>query len=190
MILHSEPLEAPSLNNIFQRNVMILGLPVSAKFQASASNKLMLPSSHPGPAMVKIIPKPKVWKNSKESFAKVNKRSNLKHGVGIQMRKVQRVKIEETTKKGETGKASPRMRKGTKITASWVSLGGRTPISTRCKRSTSETTEMWLPAKGSWLLGSIGGMSGVAALCFLFLSTITIFQTARFRDKMRKYVGN
>jgi hypothetical protein len=66
------------------------------------------------------------------------------------MCKVERVKIKKTTIKGETGKASPRMRKGTKITASCVSsvgtvtphqicqehssLGGRTPISTRCKK--------------------------------------------------------
>jgi hypothetical protein len=143
MILHSEPLEA-SLNAIFQRNVKIFILPASVKFQTSASNKLMLPSIHLGSVMLKVLPKPKVWKNSKESFAKVDKHSNLKHKIGIQMLKVRIVKIKKTTKKGETGKASPRMRKGMKITASWVSsvetvtpyqirqehssLGGRTPI--------------------------------------------------------------
>jgi hypothetical protein len=100
MILHSEPLKVPSLNAIFQRNVEILSLPASAKFQASASNKLLLPSSHPRLAMVMVLPKPKVWKNSKESFTKVNKHNNLKHRIGIQMRKVQRVKIEKTMKKG------------------------------------------------------------------------------------------
>jgi hypothetical protein len=83
MILHSKPLEAPSLNVVFQRNVEILSFTASAKFQASTSNKLMLPSSHPGPAMVKILPKPKVWKNSKESFTKMNKHSKLKHRIGI-----------------------------------------------------------------------------------------------------------
>ena len=97
MILHNESLEAPSLNVIFQRNVKTLSLPVSAKFQASASNKLMLPSSHPGPAMIKVIPKPKVLKKSKKSFAKVDKHNNLKHRIGIQMRNFQRVKIEKTT---------------------------------------------------------------------------------------------
>jgi hypothetical protein len=100
MILHSEPLEAPSLNAIFQRNVKIFILPASVKFQTSASNMLMLPSIHLGSAMVKVLPKPKVWKNSKESFAKVDKHSNLKHRIGIQMRKVRIVKIEKTTKKG------------------------------------------------------------------------------------------
>ena len=112
MILHSKPFEAPSLNAIFQRNVKIFSLPASAKFQTSASNKPMLPSSHPGPA------KPKVWKNSKESFTKVDKHSDFKHIIWIQMRKIQRVKIKKTTKKGETGKASPQMRKDTKITTS------------------------------------------------------------------------
>jgi hypothetical protein len=83
MIFHRKPLEVPSLNVVFQRNVEILSFPASAKFQASTSNKLMLPSSHPGPTMVKVFPKPKVWKNSKESFTKVNKQSNLKHIIGI-----------------------------------------------------------------------------------------------------------
>jgi hypothetical protein len=96
MIFHSKPLEAPSLNVVFQRNVEILSLPTSAKFQASTSNKLMLPISHPGPTMVMVFPKPKVWKNSKESFVKMNKHSKLKHKIGIQMSEVQRVKIEKT----------------------------------------------------------------------------------------------
>jgi hypothetical protein len=65
-----------------------------------------------------------VWKNSKENFAKMDKHNNLKHIIGIQMRKIQRVKIKKTTKKGETGKAIPRMRKCMKITASWVSSVG------------------------------------------------------------------
>ena len=57
---------------IFQSNGEIFSLPASTKFQARASNKLMLPSSHPGLAMVKVLPKLKVWKNSKEIFAKVD----------------------------------------------------------------------------------------------------------------------
>jgi hypothetical protein len=60
----------------------------------------MLPSSHFGPTMVKIFPKPNVWKDSKESFAKMNKHSNLKHKIGIQIIEVQRVKIEKTAKEG------------------------------------------------------------------------------------------
>jgi hypothetical protein len=85
------------------------------------------------------------------------------------------------------------MRNGTKITASWVSFvrtvtlrqirqehnsfGGRTPISTRCRRSASEITDTWLPANENWLLGSIGGMIGIAALYFLLLGAIMISQT-------------
>jgi hypothetical protein len=50
--------------------------------------------------MVKIFPKPKVWKNSKKRFAKMNKHDNLKHKIGIQMSKVLRIKNNKTTKEG------------------------------------------------------------------------------------------
>jgi hypothetical protein len=53
--------------------------------------------------------------------------------------------------------------------------------------------ETWLPAKGSWLLGSIRVMSGVAALCFLFtgchhnFSNVTIQgQNAKKMWELRK----
>jgi hypothetical protein len=97
------------------------------------------------------------------------------------------------------------MRKGMKIIASWVSsvetvtpcqihqeynsLGDRTPISTRWKRSASETTETWLPQKRSWLSGSIGGMTGVAAPCFLFMGAIVILQAEWLKNKTREDVG-
>jgi hypothetical protein len=68
MILHGEPFEVSSLNTIFQRNIKIFSLPASTKFQTSTSNKLMLPSGHPGPIMVKVLTKPKVWKTSKEKL--------------------------------------------------------------------------------------------------------------------------
>jgi hypothetical protein len=83
MILHGEPFEVPSLNTIFQRNIKIFSLPASVKFQTSTSNKSMLPSGHSRPTMVKVLPKPKVWKNSKESFTKVDKHNNLKRRIGI-----------------------------------------------------------------------------------------------------------
>jgi hypothetical protein len=50
--------------------------------------------------MVKVFPKPKVWKNSKKSFAKMNKHGNLKHRIEIQMSEVQRIKFENTSKEG------------------------------------------------------------------------------------------
>jgi hypothetical protein len=67
----------------------------------------MQPSSHPGPIMVKVFPKPKVWKNSKESFTKMNRHSNLKHIIGIQMSEVKRVKIEKTAKEGRNRQGQP-----------------------------------------------------------------------------------
>jgi hypothetical protein len=44
------------------------------------------------------------------------------------------------------------------------SLGGRTPMDTRWRRSGSETTDIWLPAKGNWLLGSMGGITAADEL--------------------------
>jgi hypothetical protein len=82
------------------------------------------------------------------------------------------------------------MRKGTNTMASWVSsvgtvtpcqihqehssFGGKTLVSTRCKRSDLEMTDIWLPANRSWLLGSMGRMIGAAALCLFLLGAITI----------------
>jgi hypothetical protein len=50
--------------------------------------------------MVKVFPQAKVWKNSEEGFTKVNEHDNLKHEVGIQMRKIERIKIKKATKEG------------------------------------------------------------------------------------------
>jgi hypothetical protein len=44
------------------------------------------------------------------------------------------------------------------------SFEGRTPMDTRWRRSGSETTDIWLPAKGNWLLGSIGGITAADEL--------------------------
>jgi hypothetical protein len=118
------------------------------------------------------------------------------------MCKIQIVKIKEAAKKGEAGKASPRMRKGTKTTTSWVSsvgtvtprqihqehssFGGRTPVSTRCKRSDSETTDIWLPTNGSWLLGSMGGMIGIVALCLFLLGPSQFLKWSEWAQELRK----
>ena len=83
MVLHGKPLKAPSLNVVFQRNVEVLSLPASAKFQASTSNKLMLPSSHAGPTMIKVPPESEMGKNHKKSLAQVYENDNLENGVGI-----------------------------------------------------------------------------------------------------------
>jgi hypothetical protein len=83
VVLHGKPLKAPSLDIVLQRDIEIFNLPASAKFQASITNKLMLSSSHPVATVVKILPKPKMRKNSKESFAEVNKNANLKNKIGV-----------------------------------------------------------------------------------------------------------
>jgi hypothetical protein len=83
VVLHGKPLKAPSLNTILHRDIKIFDLPASVKFQASTANKLMLTSSHPRPIVVEIVPKPKMRKNSKESFAEVNKHGNLKNRIGV-----------------------------------------------------------------------------------------------------------
>jgi hypothetical protein len=51
-----------------------------------------------------------------------------------------------------------------RVTKNTVFFGDKTPVSTRCRRSNPEITDMWLPTNGSWLLGSMGGMVGTAAL--------------------------
>jgi hypothetical protein len=53
------------------------------------------------------------------------------------------------------------------------SLGGRTPMDTRWRRSGSETTDIWLPAKGNWLLGSMGGITAADELEAFHLGAIS-----------------
>jgi hypothetical protein len=83
VVLHGKPLEAPSLNTVLQRDIKILNLPTLAKFHTSTTNKLMLSSSHPRPTVVEVLPKPKMGKNSKESFAEVNEHDNLKNRIRV-----------------------------------------------------------------------------------------------------------
>jgi hypothetical protein len=95
VVLHGKPLKAPSLDTVLQRDIEIFNLPASVKLQASTANKLMLSSSHLGLAVVEILPKPEMRKNSKESFAEVNKDGNLKNKIGVQVGKIQRINIEK-----------------------------------------------------------------------------------------------
>jgi hypothetical protein len=46
VILHGEPLEAPSLNAVLEGNVKVFHFPPLAKFQTCAADELMLSSSH------------------------------------------------------------------------------------------------------------------------------------------------
>jgi hypothetical protein len=83
VVVHGKPLKAPSFNTVLQRDIKIINFPASTKFQASTANKLMLSSSHPGPIVVEVLPKPKMRKNSKESFVEMNKHINLKNRIGV-----------------------------------------------------------------------------------------------------------
>jgi hypothetical protein len=83
VVLHGKPLKAPPLNAILQRDIKVFDFPAPTKLQASTTNKLMLSSSHPGPTVVEIFPKPEMSKNSKESLAEVNKHDNLKNRIGV-----------------------------------------------------------------------------------------------------------
>jgi hypothetical protein len=82
VVLHGKPLKAPSLNTVLQRDIKIFNFPAPTKFQAGTTNKLMLSSSHPGPTVVEVLPKPELRKNSKKSFTEVNKHGKLKNRIG------------------------------------------------------------------------------------------------------------
>jgi hypothetical protein len=47
--------------------------------------------------MVKAFPHTKVQKKSEEGFTEVNEHGNLKHRVGIQICKIERIKVKEAT---------------------------------------------------------------------------------------------
>jgi hypothetical protein len=49
----------------------------------------------------------------------------------------------------------------------------------RWRRSDSETTDIWLPAKGNWLLGSMGGMTAADELDAFRLDAISISLASR-----------
>ena len=83
MILHGEPLEAPSLNAVLEGNVKVFHFPPPTKFQTCAADELMLSSSHAGPTTVKIPPESKMGENSKKSLAQVYENGNLKNEVRV-----------------------------------------------------------------------------------------------------------
>jgi hypothetical protein len=68
VILHGEPLEAPSLDAVLEGDVKVFQIPPPAKFQTGTTDKLMLSSSHTRPTVVNIHPKSKVGENSKKDL--------------------------------------------------------------------------------------------------------------------------
>jgi hypothetical protein len=107
VVLHGEPLEAPSFNVVLEGDVKVLYFPPPAKLQTGTTDKLMLSSGHTGPTMVKISPEPKVRKNPKKCLAKVHENGNLKNRVGIQMCKIQIIEIKEAAEKWRNGQGKP-----------------------------------------------------------------------------------
>jgi hypothetical protein len=83
VILHGEPLEAPSLDDVLEGDVKVFHFPPPAKLQTGTTDELMLSSSHTGPTVVKIPPESKVEENSKKGLTQVYENGNLKNGVGI-----------------------------------------------------------------------------------------------------------
>jgi hypothetical protein len=70
------------------------------------------------------------------------------------------------------------------------SLGGRTPMDTRWRSSGSEMTDMWLPAKGNWLLGSIGGITATDELEAFLLGAISILPASRVGGELQRGFGS
>jgi hypothetical protein len=69
MILHDEPFQAPSLDVVLEWDVEIVSLPPMTHLQTHAPHKLVLPSDHPRPTVVQMLPKAEVRQNTKEGFA-------------------------------------------------------------------------------------------------------------------------
>jgi hypothetical protein len=105
VVLHDKPFQAPSFDAILEWDVEVVGLPPMAHLQTRAPHKLVLPSDHPRPAVVQVLPYAEVWQNTKESFAQVNKNINLQNGIGIQMGQIQVIEIKETAKERRNGKS-------------------------------------------------------------------------------------
>jgi hypothetical protein len=83
VILHGEPLEAPSLDAVLEGNVKVFHFPPPAKFKTCAADELMLSSSHAGPTVIKVPLESKVGEDSKKSLAQVYENGNLKNGVRV-----------------------------------------------------------------------------------------------------------
>jgi hypothetical protein len=69
VVLHNEPLKAPLLDALLERDVKILCFPPPAKLQTCAVNKLVLSPSHPRPTMIKVFPETEVGENPEKGLA-------------------------------------------------------------------------------------------------------------------------
>jgi hypothetical protein len=102
----------------------------------------------------------------------MNKEGDLQNGIGVQMGQIQVIEIKKTVEKGGNWKSKTAEKKrninnGFVGVLCWNSDPMANPPRTELlrrknsnghemRRSNSETTDIWLPAKGNWLLGSMG----------------------------------
>jgi hypothetical protein len=66
----------------------------------------------------------------------------------------------------------------------------KTGCDTRWRSSVSEMIDMWLPAKGNWLLGSIGGITTADELEIFLLGAISILPASRVGGEWQRGFGS
>jgi hypothetical protein len=113
----------------------------------------------------------------------MNENRDLQDRIRIQMGQVKMVEIKEAAKKGRNGKAKSaekerNINNGLMGILSWDS----NPMA----NSGSEMTDMWLPAKGNWLLGSIGGITTADELEVFLLGAISILPASRVGGELQR----
>jgi hypothetical protein len=113
VVLNNKPLQAPSLDTVFERDLKIFSLPSTTHLQTSTPNQLMLPPGHSRATVIQILPQSKMGQHAKKSFTQMNINGNLQNGIGIQMSQIKTIEIKEAAEKGEMGRPRPRRRKGT-----------------------------------------------------------------------------
>jgi hypothetical protein len=63
-------------------------------------------------------------------------------------------------------------------------------MDTRWRSSVSEMMDIWLPAKGNWLLGSIGGITTADELAVFLLGAISILPASRAEGEWQRGFGS
>jgi hypothetical protein len=63
-------------------------------------------------------------------------------------------------------------------------------MDTRWRSSASEMMDIWLPAKGNWLLGSIGGITAADELAVFLLGAISISPANRVGGEWQRGFGS
>jgi hypothetical protein len=104
VVLNNKPLQAPSLDTVFERDLKIFSLPSTTHLQTSTPNQLMLPPGHSRATVIQILPQSKMWQHAKKSFAQMNINGNLQNGIGIQMGQIKTIEVKEAAEKGRNGK--------------------------------------------------------------------------------------